>query len=163
MFNGGEKLAPLSFDRANRISPPCEPPEKMISCQRTKTFSGTAAARAMRGNHENDAGLRETLELFAGYYQRPLHASVSAGGGVYQDNASGLVSATRVSLGTYDLVWEREVDNCTAAVADTIFADVREVSPDVTSHPAGLDSMTVVVRDGAGALADTYFEIRLTC
>ncbi len=32
-LSGAAKLAPPSPERANRMSPPCEPPEKMISCQ----------------------------------------------------------------------------------------------------------------------------------
>lgn len=108
-------------------------------------------------------GSAQVFADVAGYYQRPLNASIAQGGGVYQGNSSGLVSATRTSTGVYTLVWEREVVNCTAAVADTIFSDVREVSPDVTTNPSGDTSMQVVVRDAAGTLVDTYFEIRLTC
>jgi hypothetical protein len=40
------------------MSPPWVPPEKMISCQRTKTFS---LSSTMRGSQENTFGLRDTL------------------------------------------------------------------------------------------------------
>src|SRR5262245_1247274 len=60
-LSGAEKVLPPSSDRANRMSPPCEPPEKMISCQRTNTALGSRGESAIRGSQENVAGLRETL------------------------------------------------------------------------------------------------------
>src|SRR5688500_14162624 len=55
-LRGSEKLRPPSCERADRMSPPCEPPEKMISCHSTNTLRD---ARALRGSHEDVAGPRD--------------------------------------------------------------------------------------------------------
>src|SRR5688500_8451346 len=57
-LSGAEKVLPPSSERANRMSPPCEPPEKMISCHRTNTLF---CASATRGSQEKVRGLRDTL------------------------------------------------------------------------------------------------------
>src|SRR3569623_278189 len=61
-FKGGEKLTPPSIERANRISPPCDPPGvKMISCHIRNTRRASSGANDTRGSQEKVAGLRDTL------------------------------------------------------------------------------------------------------
>jgi hypothetical protein len=55
------KLAPPSSDRAKKMSPPCDPPEKTISCQSTNTCFAAAGETTILGSHENTRGLRETF------------------------------------------------------------------------------------------------------
>ena len=55
------KVFPPSVDRAKKISPPCEPPEKTISCQRIYTSLASLDAMTIRGSQEKIRGLPETL------------------------------------------------------------------------------------------------------
>jgi hypothetical protein len=55
------------------MSPPCEPPEKTISCQRRYTSTGSLEVMSMRGSQEKIRGLLETL-TGAGSRGRPSSA-----------------------------------------------------------------------------------------
>jgi hypothetical protein len=60
-LTGESKLPPPSFERAKKISPPWDPPEKTISCQTTYSRLGSSAGIAARGSHEKTPRLFDTL------------------------------------------------------------------------------------------------------
>jgi hypothetical protein len=60
-FIGSLKVRPPSVERAKKTSPPCEPPEKTISCQRIDTSLASPDVMCIRGSQEKMCGLRETL------------------------------------------------------------------------------------------------------
>jgi hypothetical protein len=101
----------------------------------------------------------------AGYYVKPLYASIDAQDGtptVWLGVASGLVSVERSAVGTYQLTFDRNVTHCVATATDFLFSPVHEISVDSTFS----DDSTVYVQvkdSSTGAPDDTLFHISLTC
>ncbi len=102
----------------------------------------------------------------AGYYVQPLYATIDATDGVdalvYADIQSGLVSATRDSIGEYSLTFNRNVTGCVALATDYLFTPVHEISTD--SDFSQDSTVYVSVKDSStGEPDDTIFHIALTC
>jgi hypothetical protein len=98
----------------------------------------------------------------AGFYVKPLYATVQADGTVWSGMSSGLVSSVRDSTGTYTLTFNRDVEMCAATTSDWAFFFVHEISADVR-FGVGTNTVTVVSRNASGALEDTMFNVSLTC
>jgi len=97
----------------------------------------------------------------AGYWVKPLYATVTSGGGIYAQRASGVVSVTRTGTGAYTIKFDRDVSRCSAQGTDLIFSGSRDVSVDNSGGSSG--NVYVRVTDSSNALEDTYFHVSLTC
>lgn len=133
-------------------------------------FSGSGAiANMVTLPLSNTAASDITLKVFgnahvfadvAGYYVNPMYATITDTGAVYR-TSSGLVSSSRTSVGEYVLTFERPTARCAAVASDLIFATTNDVSAEAGF--GGSNVVTVEVRDNSGSLADTFFNIHLTC
>jgi hypothetical protein len=105
------------------------------------------------------------LADIAGYYVRPLYATIDATGGtiaVFSGIQSGLVSTARSAVGEYTLTFNRNVTNCVPAATDYLFTEVHEISVD--SNFSNDSTVYVSVKNSTtGASEDTVFHISLTC
>lgn len=107
-------------------------------------------------------GVMHVYADVAGFYVKPLYATVDGDGTVWGGMSSGLVSSVRNSVGTYTLTFNRDVEMCAATTSDWAFYFVHEVSADVR-YGAGTNTVTVVSRNASGALEDTMFNVSVTC
>jgi hypothetical protein len=99
----------------------------------------------------------------AGFWVKPLYATVYTDGTVYSGLSSGLVSSTRDSLGQYTVTFDRDVELCGATTSDWTFATAREISADVR-YAASPNAVTIVTRNAStNALEDALFTVSLTC
>jgi hypothetical protein len=101
----------------------------------------------------------------AGYYVKPLYASIDGQGGTATVSGgveSGLVSVVRSGVGSYQLTFERNVTACVAVATDFLFTSVHEISIDSTF--SGDSTIYVQVKNSStGADEDTLFHVSLTC
>ncbi len=110
-----------------------------------------------------------TAQVFAdvaGYYVKPLYATIDAEDGltasVYFGISSGLVGVTRVGVGNYELTFDRNVSNCVPAATDLLFDGARTISADAAF--SGDSVVAVSVKNSStGAPEDTVFNLSLTC
>jgi hypothetical protein len=119
----------------------------------------------VNGNRDFTMKTSGTAHLFAdvaGYYSKPLYATVSSGGGIYAGIASGVVSTTRTGTGAYTVRFNRNVRSCAVTASDLIFAGTRDVTVDNT-FDADTDTVTVRVTNTANVAEDTYFHIMARC
>jgi hypothetical protein len=110
-------------------------------------------------------GSAQVFADVAGYYVKPLYASIDGTGGtaqVYAGVASGLVGETRDSVGEYTLTFDRNVTKCVAVATDYLFTPVHEISVD--SDFSQDSTVYVSVKDSStGNPDDTIFHLSLTC
>ncbi len=97
----------------------------------------------------------------AGYWVKPLYATVTPTGSIYLNRASGVVAVTRTGTGSYTITFDRDVSRCSAQGTDLIFATTRDVSVDNSGGASG--NVYVRVTNASSALEDTYFNVGLTC
>ena len=106
-------------------------------------------------------GKAQVVADVTGYYVKPMYAVLTPSGTFY-GGSSGVVSASRVSTGRYQIEFDRNVRNCAATTSDLIFASTRDVSADMT-FSADPTTVTVQVTNKDGSAEDTYFSIAMTC
>lgn len=99
----------------------------------------------------------------AGYYTPALYAAIAPAGEVYAGIQSGLTSVKKQRTGEFLLTFERSVIGCATATADIKWPATNDVSADMTYNWGDPNALTVTVTNSAGALADTYFSIMVTC
>lgn len=95
-----------------------------------------------------------------GYYQAPMYASISTSGSV-QYGSSGVVSATKVSTGRYDITFDRSVQGCAGVASAFNWASSNEVSVDTNDNGAGVVSVGIV--NESEAFEDASFALTVTC
>ncbi|HYN29944.1 MAG TPA: hypothetical protein VES95_08755 [Dermatophilaceae bacterium] len=98
----------------------------------------------------------------AGYYAKPLYATVTPGGAVYAGISSGVVSTTRTGVGAYSVRFERNVRKCAVTTSDVIFSGSRDISVDNGFDP-DTDTVTIRVTNSANNAEDTYFTVSAAC
>lgn len=80
---------------------------------------------------------------------------------------SGLLSASRVAEGTYNLTWDRDVSDCVATGTDIIWSETNDVSVEAgVSTPIAEEALTntgVTIRDDDGLLNDSWFYVTVVC
>ncbi len=107
---------------------------------------------------------RRSAHIFAdvaGYWVKPLYATVSSSGSIYLNRASGVVAVTKTGTGAYTITFDRDVSRCSAQGTDLIFSGSRDVSVDNSGGASG--NVYVRVTNSSNALEDTYFHVGLTC
>lgn len=105
----------------------------------------------------------------AGYYVKPLYASIDAQNGeeatVWDGVSSGLVDVVRIGEGEYEVTFDRNVTKCVGVATDYWFPVTREISVDTTVPRPDADSIVAVSvkNSSTGAPEDTVFHLSLTC
>ncbi|WP_154673978.1 hypothetical protein [Nakamurella lactea] len=117
------------------------------------------ASSAMALRVRNYGGPTDLVIDVFGYYVKPLAVMVSSGGALYAGSSRG-VSASRASLGVYDVVFDRNIRYCTAEV--TVYNSGYFGSAS-TYYGSNSSSVRVYIWTAAGAPADQYFYLVVDC
>ncbi len=98
----------------------------------------------------------------AGFFVKPLYASISPSGTIYQATSSGVVSSAKTGTGHYTVTFNRDVERCAASGTGIQWSGVQEVSVDTGANG---DSNTVEyeIRDQGNNAVDSWAHIALTC
>lgn len=118
----------------------------------------TLAIRSGTARHLSVKNARARTHLVVdvtGYYLPPLYAYISADGSVI-DQSGRLVSSTRTGIGTYTLVWDRDVSTCASQGSADITGNI------VSVYTSGSSSY-VYVYNNAGTPTDYWANITLSC
>ena len=98
----------------------------------------------------------------AGYYVKPLYASIDPSGNIYQGTASGVVSSARTGTGHYTITFDRDVERCAASGTAIQWFGNQEVSVD-TGINANPNTVEYEIRDQSNTAIDSWAHISLTC
>jgi hypothetical protein len=98
----------------------------------------------------------------AGYYVQPMAANVNSTGTLVR--GSRVASATRTSTGTYQVIFDRNVSQCTYfAGTATGNAGVEDGEVTVTNYGANANGVFVRTFNSAGTLTDKGFQVEVIC
>ena len=98
----------------------------------------------------------------AGFYVKPLYASIDPSGNIYQGTASGVVSSARTGTGHYTITFDRDVERCAASGTAIQWFGNQEVSVD-TGINANPNTVEYEIRDQSNTAIDSWAHISLTC
>jgi hypothetical protein len=98
----------------------------------------------------------------AGFYVKPLYASIDPSGNIYQGTASGVVSSARTGTGHYTITFDRDVERCAASGSAIQWFGNQEVSVD-TGINANPNTVEYEIRDQSNTAIDSWAHISLTC
>jgi hypothetical protein len=90
----------------------------------------------------------------------PLWGAVYQSGGI-ADQGRGLVSVTRTGTGEYDVLFDRDVNECVAFATDSLFLANNDPSAD--THAGDVNVVHVSATNSLNNPVDTYFSIMVLC
>jgi hypothetical protein len=113
-------------------------------------------------NLKTNFGATHLVIDVAGYYQQPLSANVSSAGSVVRGSRGA--NATRMSLGTYRVGFDRNISQCTYfAGTATANAGLNGGFASITNASGNVAAVTVLTYDTAGNLSDRGFQVEVVC
>jgi len=141
-----------------------EPLASLVNFPTTEPIANMVTV-PVNGSGQFTVRTHHSAQLFgdvAGYYVKPLYATLDPSGGIYNGISSGVVSTAHPSTGIYTVTFDRNVEHCSSVSNDLIFSGTRDASSDV--HVNGDDNTVEIhVTDTTGALVDTYLNVQLSC